>query len=281
MVTKSVGSFSPAFYDAGMFGERGNAPARATPSRGSRDTPTFEAAGSGVRSSPVGRTEQIIELVVAAVTIVADIVTLALARSDKRETPSPKKPVHLPGVGRPVGVGSPTTPIQSPITGTPPRSVPGKRLDAIRSDTGDITVRTYDGYVVRVEALKGGWSISDPDGKTTQVSAHGQVRESDGGSWTLRERGSFEFGSHKVTVHVPSGKKSSSTASKLTIYSGNERVTIGGLNSDRPILDAVAGDGVPHDDGVDDGTTYLRGKTKFGESWSVVSGGKRRVMGAS
>ena len=241
----------------------------------------MEGAANGTRSSQGGRTEQLVELVVAAVTVVADIVTLALARSDKRESPAMTRPMPLPIAGRPVGGRVPSTPTQAPITETPPRALSGKRLDAIRSDTGDITVRTFDGYVVRVEALKGGWSISDPDGRTTQFSPHGQVTESDGGSWTFKERGSFTFGSNKVTVEVPSDKKGSRTASALTIYSGNERVTIGGLSTHSPILDAVAGDGVSHDDRVDDGTMYLRGKTKFGESWSVVSGGKHRVMGAS
>ena len=283
MVTNSAGPVGPTLYTAGVFAERDTAQARVTPLRaGGADTQSFElAAHKSARNIQTGRTEQLIELVVAAVTVVADIVTLALARSDKKESTTPAKPVRLPGAGRPVGWGARPTPTATPLTGSLPPSVPGKRLDAIRSDTGDITVRTFDGYLVRVEALKHGWSITDPEGRTTQISAHAQVRESDGRSWTFKERGSFMFGPHKVTAQVASGNKSSSRPSTLTIYSGSERVTIEGLNTDHPVLDAVAGDGAFHDDRVDDGTIYHRGKTKFGESWGVISGGKRRVMGAS
>lgn len=283
MVTNSAGPVGPRLYSAGGLTERESTQARMRPFRqGVADTQSSElAAHKRERGIQTGRAEQLIELVVAAVTVVADIVTLALARSDKKENTIPSKPVRLPGAGRPVGWGAPPTPTAPPVTGTPQPSVPGKRLDAIRSDSGDILVRTYDGYLVRVEALKGGWSITDPDGRTTEISAHAQVRESDGGTWTFKERGSFVFGPHKVTAQVPFGKNGASTPSTLTIYSGNERVTIEGLNTDHPVLDAVAQDGAFHDDRMDDGTIYHRGKTKFGESWSVVSGRKRRVMGAS
>ena len=176
----------------------------------------------------------------------------------------------MPWGGTPRPVDAPS---QTPVSG----ATPSQRLEAIRSDTGAITVRTFDGYQVRVEGSKGEWSITSPDGKTSRMTGGSQVRESDGGRWSFSGRSSFLFGPHKITVRSPSGKQG---ASEMTIYSGRERVTIGGLSTDRPTLDAIAGDGFSHDDSVNDGATYLRSQTKFGESWNTGSGGSRRVMGA-
>ena len=226
-----------------------------------------------------GRGDQILELVVAAVTVVAEIVTLALSRATAQEKPPARQPVRLPGAPRP------SLPAAEPVVSQPPasseggRAVSGKRLEAIRSDRGDISVRTYDGYIVRADATGGGWSITSPGGKTTRVTSGTYVRESDGGRWSLQGRGSFIFGAHKLTVEPSSVAKGVSSPSRITIYSGSERVTIGGSSTGFPILEAVTSDAYYHDEAVHDGTRYLRGETKFGESWSAISDGARRVMG--
>jgi hypothetical protein len=226
-----------------------------------------------------GRGEQILELVVAAVTVVAEIVTLALSRSTAQQKPLPRQPVRLPGAPQP------SRPVTVPVVPPPPAlregggAVSGKRLEAIRSDRGDISVRTYDGYIVRADATGGGWSITSPAGKTTRVTSGTHVRESDGGRWSLQGRGSFIFGAHKLTVEPSTLIKGGSSPSRITIYSGSERVTIGGSSNGLPILEAVTSDAYYHDEAVHDGTRYLRGETKFGESWSAISDGARRVMG--
>lgn len=227
-----------------------------------------------------GRGEQILELVVAAVTVVAEIVTLALSRASTQESPRPRQPVRLPGAPQP------SRPMAAPVGSQPPtssevfRGVSGKRLEAIRSDRGDISVRTHDGYIVRADATGGGWSITSPAGKTTRVMDGTNVRESDGGRWSLQGRGSFLFGAHKLTVEPSSVTKNGVSPVRMTIYSGSERVTIGGSSTGFPILEAVTSDAYFHDEAVHDGTRYLRGETKVGESWSAIAHGARRVMGA-
>jgi hypothetical protein len=226
------------------------------------------------------RGEQILEVVVAAVTVVADILTLALSRSSQKERPQARKPIPPPSVGQNPGAG--TSGAVSQIPPSYPSTPAGshKRLEAIRSDAGEITVRTFDGYVVRTDAGKGGWSITAPDGKTTRVEDGTRVRESDGGYWSVHGRSSFMFGAQKLTLQTAVAKNGTTLPNSLTIYSGSERVTIGGLATGFPTLDAVAGDALSHDDALHDGATYYRAQTKLGESWSVGSKGGRRVMGA-
>ncbi|MEN9845267.1 MAG: hypothetical protein RIS36_414 [Pseudomonadota bacterium] len=241
----------------------------------STDLTSLQRGGAGYG----GRAEQILDLVVAAVTVVAEIVTLTLSRATTQERPPTRQPV------RPPGAPQPSRPVAAPGRAKPPpssevfRGGSGKRLEAIRSDRGDISVRTHDGYIVRADATGGGWSITSPAGKTTRVMGGTNVRESDGGRWSLKGRGSFIFGAHKLTVEPSSVTKNGANPVRMTIYSGNERATIGGSSTGFPILEAVTSDAYFHDEAVHDGTRYLLGETKVGEAWSTISNGTRRVMG--
>ncbi|MEY4669207.1 MAG: hypothetical protein RL518_1906 [Pseudomonadota bacterium] len=230
------------------------------------------------------RSEEILGLIMATITVVADVVTLALTRAAEKHSKAPASPISLPVIReRPLEKAQPRTPDARPTSPlvTPQHSaLSSKRLEAIRGDTGDITVRTYDGYIIRTQGLAGAWSISGPDGKTTWIGENAQVRESDGGAWLLADRSTFLFGAHKVTLESSSRATAAPVPSKITIYSGGERVTIRGLDTRLPTIDAVSSDGRYHDDSVSDGMTYLRAQTKFGESWSSLSKGIRRVMGA-
>ena len=155
-----------------------------------------------------------------------------------------------------------------------------KRLEAIQSDSGEVTVRTFDGYIVRAHGGQSAWSITAPDGKTTQVMKDGRVRESDGGAWSLSGRGSFLFGAHKLTMEISRLPTGAVIPSKITLYSEGERVTIGGLDMNRPTIQAASGDARYHDDAVQDGTTFIRNGTKRGESWSSLLNGRRHIMEA-
>ena len=67
-----------------------------------------------------GRGDQILELVVAAVTVVAEIVTLALSRATAQEKPLARQPVRLPGAPRP------SLPVAAPVVSQPSSSVEGE-----------------------------------------------------------------------------------------------------------------------------------------------------------
>ena len=71
------------------------------------------------------------------------------------------------------------------------------------------------------------------------------------------------------------------TFRRITLYHGSERVTIAGIDTNKPFLVGLAQDGKQHDDSLSDGTTYRRGLGKKGEAWSMKSGGKNKVMAGS
>lgn len=217
--------------------------------------------------------ERLVDAIVNIVVALVDLITLVITRAPSRRDPAPSKPsVPSPGNGVPTkpGASAPAAPL-APV---------GKRLEAIQDDKGAVTVRTQDGYTVKAEGREAAWTITGPDGKSTRIFGDPHVRESDGDRWDFKQRSTFRFGSNKVTVETVPLKNGNTISSRITVYSGSERVTIGGIDKNRPTIVALASDGRQHDDGLSDGTAFSRGSTKNGETWFVVQNGKKRVMGA-
>jgi hypothetical protein len=106
------------------------------------------------------------------------------------------------------------------------------------------------------------------------------VTESDGDAWDFKNRGTFFFGKNKVTVEVVPYGNGQTISSAITLYSGDERVTIKGLDANKPIITAVSHDGKQHDDSLADGDAYARAVNKTGEAWRTKSGSKTVTMGA-
>ena len=151
-------------------------------------------------------------------------------------------------------------------------------MQAITDDRGAITVRTPDGYVVKAEGKEQAWSITGPDGKTTRIWGDPHVVESDGDRWDFKERGSFMFGANKITAETVPAGNGQTLSYRLTVYSGNERVTVGGINTNKPVIVAVGQDGKQHDDQLADGTQYTRSVGANGEAWSTIVNGKKKIM---
>jgi Domain of Unknown Function (DUF1521) len=151
-------------------------------------------------------------------------------------------------------------------------------LEAIRDDKGAVTVRTADGYAIKAEGYDQAWSIIGPDGHTTRIWGDPHVSESDGDAWDFKGRSTFEFGDNKVTVETSPASKGRTYSGRITIYSGDDRITIGGIEKNAPTIEAISSDGKQHDDSLSDGVVYKRAGTKTGESWSTIVGGKRKVM---
>lgn len=168
-----------------------------------------------------------------------------------------------------VGTGSS---VGSQVAGTSgeTRSV----FDVIRNDIGEISVRTLDGYLIRAEGRDEAWTITGPDGKTTRIWGDPHVKESDGKKWDFLNRSTFQFGTNKATVEVVPAGNGTTLTSRITIYSGTERVTIDGIDKNKPVVTAVSKDGRQHDDGLADGITYRRSATSSGEAWTSNLTGK-------
>jgi hypothetical protein len=152
-------------------------------------------------------------------------------------------------------------------------------FQAVQNDQGMVTVRSLDGYIVRAEGKDQAWSITGPDGKTTRIWGDPHVTESDGDTWDFKQRGTFTFGNNKATVEVVPNSKGQKISSRLTLYSGDERVTISGLDTNKPVISAVSYDGRQHDDTLADGVTYQRKSNQTGEAWTTKVGTKVSVMG--
>jgi hypothetical protein len=216
--------------------------------------------------------DSVVSVVVALIDVVVQVISLVRAKdvTGRRETVSPK-PIPL-------------LPNKKPATAPKPAIVseksPAKRLEAVQDDKGVVTVRTSDGYVVRAEGTEAAWTIAAPDGKTTRIFGDPHVLENDGDRWDFKQRGTFAFGANKVTVETVPIASGTTVSSRITLYSGGERVTIGGIDKNKPTILALAGDGRQHDDALSDGDIYSRATTKTGESWWLVYNGKKKVMGA-
>jgi hypothetical protein len=163
---------------------------------------------------------------------------------------------------------------------SPTSSVKQSHFDVMQNDQGAITVRTTDGYLIRAEAKDHAWSITGPDGMTTRIWGDPHVSESDGGAWDFKNRGTFFFGKNKVTVEVVPFGNGQTISSAITLYSGDERVTIKGLDTNKPMITAVSHDGKQHDDSLADGDAYSRAVNKTGEAWRTKTGSKTVTMGA-
>ena len=239
------------------------------------------SSSSTTMAGPFGK---IIEAMVGLVSALIGLITNMLG--DKKADPIVTKPTPVPVTTTP-GTPAPvtTTPgTPAPVTTTPGTPAPGtstevlKAMQAIADDSGAITVRTPDGYVVKAEGKEQAWSITGPDGKTTRIWGDPHVLESDGDRWDFKERGSFMFGANKITAETVPAGNGQTVSYRLTVYSGNERVTVGGINTNKPVIVAVGQDGKQHDDQLADGTQYTRSLGANGEAWSTIINNKRKVM---
>lgn len=160
-------------------------------------------------------------------------------------------------------------------TATPKQSF----FEVAQSDAGVLTVRSLDGYIVRAEGRDEAWSITGPEGKTTRIWGDPHVTESDKDTWDFKERGTFVFGNNKATLEVVPAANGQTLSSRLTLYCGDERITISGIDKNKPVISAVSHDGKQHDDSLADGTSYVRTISKTGEGWKVKTGNKTKQMG--
>lgn len=151
-------------------------------------------------------------------------------------------------------------------------------LQALTDEKGVVTVRTPDGFVLKAEGKEQAWQIVGPEGRATRIWGDPHVTESDGKKWDFKDQSSFVFGSNKVTVETTPFGNGKTVSKRITVYSGNERVTIGGIDTNRPFIVGLANDGKQHDDSLSDGTTYRRGIGKTGESWAKKVGTGSQIM---
>jgi hypothetical protein len=126
------------------------------------------------------------------------------------------------------------------------------------------TIETKDGYQVSLSGKQEEWTITDPDGNSTRIWGDPHVEESDGDKWGFKESSSFIFGNNKVTVETTQfSKNPNETLTKtITIYNGQERFSITGIDQNKLELVDWKLDAKAHDESQVDGTAYHLEPTK-------------------
>lgn len=145
-------------------------------------------------------------------------------------------------------------------------------LDASINKKGQVQVKTNDGFNVTFLGRDEAFTITGPDGKTTKIWGDPHVKESDGDQWDFKNQSSFIFGNNKVTVQtVPSEHNGEVTYSQtVTVYNGDDRFTITGIDKNAPEILAWRLDGKDHDSQLEDGDIYQLQRSDGSEEWIKV-----------
>jgi hypothetical protein len=115
----------------------------------------------------------------------------------------------------------------------------------LKTDGGVIT--TPGGY--KIEALsQHEWKITGPDGKETRVWGDPHVAEGDGGKWDFKKNSTFVLGDGtKINVTTaPWGNDGMTVTKGLEVISGNDRVTVEGIDKGKGVVGQVTQDGFAH-----------------------------------
>jgi len=116
---------------------------------------------------------------------------------------------------------------------------------SLKSDGSVIT--TPGGY--KIEATgQFEWKITGPDGKTTRVWGDPHVAEGDGGKWDFKRNSTFVLGDGtRINVSTaPHGNSGMTVTSGLEIISGNDRVTVSGIDKGKGVISEIMRDGYAH-----------------------------------
>jgi hypothetical protein len=144
---------------------------------------------------------------------------------------------------------------------------------SLRAEGSVIT--TPGGY--KIEATgKFEWQITGPDGKTTRVWGDPHVAEGDGGKWDFKRNSTFVLGDGtRINVTTaPYGNSGMTVTQSLEIISGNERVTVSGIDKGKGVVGQVTQDGYAHANSFS-GDVFVMGSET--DDWSYQG---REIIGS-
>ena len=130
---------------------------------------------------------------------------------------------------------------------------------------GDV-ITTAGGY--KIEATgKFEWKITGPDGKETRVWGDPHVAEGDGGKWDFKKNSTFVLGDGtRINVTTaPYGSNGMTVTQGLEIISGNDRVTVSGIDKGKGVVGQVTQDGYAHSNSFS-GDVFVMGRET--DDWS-------------
>jgi hypothetical protein len=145
---------------------------------------------------------------------------------------------------------------------------------SLKSDGNAVT--TPGGY--KIEATgQFEWKITGPDGKTTRVWGDPHVAEGDGGTWDFKRNSTFVLGDGtKINVTTaPYGSSGMTVTQGLEIVSGNDRVTVSGIDKGKGVVGQVTPDGYAHSNTFGGNDVFVMGGET--DDWSFQG---REIVGS-
>ena len=145
---------------------------------------------------------------------------------------------------------------------------------SLKTDGSVIT--TPGGY--KIEATgQFEWTITGPDGKTTRVWGDPHVAEGDGGKWDFKRNSTFVLGDGtRINVSTaPYGNNGMTVTSGLEIISGNDRVTVSGIDKGKGVVGQVTPDGYAHSNTFGGNDVFVMGRET--DDWSFRG---REIIGS-
>lgn len=147
-------------------------------------------------------------------------------------------------------------------------SPPRPTLDASVNENKEVEVSTEDGYTIRFSGKMQEWTITTPDNTTTRIWGDPHVEESDGDKWDFSKQSSFVFGNNKITVETIEAGNGAYYSKTVSIYNGEDRFTLTGVDTNKLELVDWTFDAETHDAELDDGEVYhFEKEDSGGELW--------------
>lgn len=146
---------------------------------------------------------------------------------------------------------------------------------SLKTDGGVIT--TPGGY--KIEPLSQfEWKITGPDGKSTRIWGDPHVDEGDGGKWDFKRNSTFMLGDGtRINVTTaPYGNSGMTVTQGLEIISGNDRVTVSGIDKGKGVIGEVTQDGLAHANTFGGNDVFVMGKES--DDWSYQG---REIVGSN
>jgi hypothetical protein len=149
------------------------------------------------------------------------------------------------------------------------------------------SVRTAGGYTVVPEGKDAAWSVYGPNAKPgdaplTRVWGDPHVNEKDGTRWDFTKNSNFRLpDGTNISVDTTS-QTGQSVSSTLNITNGMDRVTISGIERNRPQTSAVSYDGYEYRAAQGNRDTFHLGGTADNQRWFLERDGRMQgeVTGA-
>jgi hypothetical protein len=146
---------------------------------------------------------------------------------------------------------------------------PEPKLNASVNNQGQAIIKTDDGFTVTFLGKNQAFTITDPGGKTTKIWGDPHVNESDGDRWDFKDKSTFVFGDNKITVETTPrpGNENVTYSQTVTIYNGEDRFTMKGVDKDNLELGGWDFSAKSHDNKLGDGDIYVLNREGESEEW--------------